>query len=252
MLANPRYGGALTHQGEIIESEHVEPIVKPKKAAAARALLADEKRRTTPGPGVRHLMSGIARCGVCDSKMFFMRDYRCRADSSHPSIMKKFVDPRVEDEAVSALLLGGGALTALDPDAASISTLTEDLARLEAEAAQVMDDRREGMITNPVARAALRTIQAQREDIEAKLDEAQEKSAIARLLLDLRLRVMPDKKVSIEDAAQVKKEIRARWRALDLDTQRTLVRALLEVTVYPGRSPERVKVEHKIAVHLNE
>lgn len=253
MVMNPRYGGALSHKGEIIESKHVKAIVKPKRAAAARALLADEKRRTTPGPGVRHLMSGIAVCGVCGSSMYFMRDYRCRADSSHPSIQKKSLDPKVEAEVIAALLLGGPALNALDPDAAAIAPLTASLARNEAEVAQVVADRSDALLTPAVARVELLRLKSEREAVERQLDEARERSAIASLLLDLRLRVIPGTQtVSIEDAVSMKKEIRARWAALDLDPQRTLVRALVDVRVSPGRKPERVSIEHRIVRDLNE
>ncbi|MET4099832.1 site-specific DNA recombinase [Agrococcus sp. UYP10] len=244
-LSNVRYGGAIEHEGEVIPSPVIVPIVEPERAAEARALLADESRRTTPGPGVRHLLSGIASCGVCSSSMFFMRDYRCRADTTHPSIQKRLLDPRVESEVVNALLLGGGRIDALDEDAAAIGPLTASLARIEAETQRVVDERSEGLLSPAVARLALLRWKAEREEVEAKLDQARERSAIARLLLDLRLRLAPDSRIDMDEAVRVKREIRSRWEALDLDTQRTIVRALVTVTVHPGRKAERVVIENR-------
>ncbi|WP_404311315.1 recombinase family protein [Agrococcus terreus] len=243
MLMNARYGGAITHKGEVIPSAYVEPIVTPEQVQEARALLADEKRRTTPGPGVRHLLSGIAECGVCGTTMFFMRSYRCRADTTHPSIIKAKLDAAVESEVVDALLVGGGALMALDQEAASIEPLTASLARYEAEERQVLADRSEGLLSPPVARSELLRLKAQREDVELQLDQARERSAIARLLLDLRLRLTPGERVDLDEAVRIKREIRERWTALDLDTRRTIIRALFTVTVHRGRSADRVVID---------
>ncbi|GAA3602061.1 recombinase family protein [Agrococcus terreus] len=250
-LNNPAYGGELLRDGEVVSSSFITPVVDPELAAHVRAVLADEARRTTPGSAVRHQLSGIARCAVCGESMFFMRDYRCRADPTHPSIRKGRIEPVVERAVVDALFLGGGALMKLDSDAASVTALSAKLTKLEELSAQVLSYRADELLSPAVTRQRLLALKSDRDTVEAALDAAREKSAVARLLLDLHLRVVPGEAIKLSDSAAVKAEIRSRWSALDLETQRTLIRALVDVEVAPGRAADRVTVRHLVATALN-
>ncbi|WP_270365318.1 recombinase family protein [Microbacterium algeriense] len=64
MLLNPSYGGLVPVGGATVHFDRVTPIVRPELAAEVRAILTDEKRRTSMGPGRRHLSSGLVSCGV--------------------------------------------------------------------------------------------------------------------------------------------------------------------------------------------
>src|SRR5215207_9344423 len=66
MLMRPRNAGVRTHHGEVIGRGQWAPILSPEDFHQAEAILSNPMRRTTPGrDGLVHLLSAIARCGVC-------------------------------------------------------------------------------------------------------------------------------------------------------------------------------------------
>lgn len=103
LLKNARNAGLRTHRREVIGTAAWEPVVPEHTWRAAVALLTDPNRNgkyTTATPG-RHLLSGIARCGLCEAKIggsrtrTGARTYRCR-DHSHLSIGAEFLDLSAE------------------------------------------------------------------------------------------------------------------------------------------------------------
>jgi DNA invertase Pin-like site-specific DNA recombinase len=91
-LLSPTSAGIIEYQGEVIGPANWEPVVDVDTWRTARAILTDPKRRTTPGPASRHLLSGVLICGVCGGRLFrvvvdsrhrhgrrTMRTYQCHA-----------------------------------------------------------------------------------------------------------------------------------------------------------------------------
>lgn len=71
----------------------VDRLVSVELAERARAVLADPTRRTGPGPEVRNLLSGIAKCGVCGSRMKVdSSNYICAATKKHPTMSKRIFE----------------------------------------------------------------------------------------------------------------------------------------------------------------
>jgi len=233
------YEGGFTYRGNTVLSDEVTPLVSTELAETARAVLADPTRTTTPGPTVKHLASGLVFCGVCGNHMVYMTTYRCKADSSHPSIIKKNLDPVLAREVARAVVTYTGEVR--DEGRTDIRELVADHENNEKKVSAVLSDRDEGLVSSASARARLIELRNQREAIEAKLEQARSSSSTLVTLHRLAQKLQSD---------QVETVI-AGFLELDLMEQRELVRQLLRVTVNRGRGPERVQVEHLEAVWLN-
>jgi site-specific DNA recombinase len=240
MVGRP-YEGGYTFRGETVATEAVTPLVDAELAAQARAVLADPTRVTTPGPSVKHMASGLCYCGVCGNPMVYMQTYRCRVDASHPSIVKSVLEPILAREVARAVVTYTGEVR--DAGTQNIAALVAEHRRLEGQAAQVLEDRDEGLVTAQVARARLTALREQREAVEAKLEDARSSSSALTAFHALAQKLKGDD-------AQVD-TVAGEFMRLPLDEQRELIRQLLLVTVDPGRGPGRVHVEHLEAVWLN-
>lgn len=239
MVLRP-YDRGFTYRGETVLSEHVTPLVGVELAETARAVLADPTRKTTPGNAVRHMASGLVWCGVCGGPMVFMQTYRCKDHPSHPSIVKKTLEPILAREVARAVVTYEGEVR--DAGRADIRALVAEHKRLEDRAAEVLADRDEGLVTAQVARGRLVELRDQREAVERQLEDARSSSSALVALHALARRLQ---------GGQVD-EVSARFLELPLDEQRELLRSLLLVTVDRGRGADRVHVEHLEAVWLNE
>jgi len=238
MVMRP-YESGFTYKGETIASESIQPLVSEELAQTARAVLGDPTRRTTPGPTVKHMASGLVYCGECGGPLVYMTTYRCRADSSHPSIIKKTLEPILVREVARAVVTYTGEVR--DAGRVDIREMVAAHKRLEEKAGQVLADRDEGLVSQAVARGRLTELRAQRENVEAKLEDARSSSSALVALHDLAKRLQGGR---VETVGQ-------KFLELPLDEQRELIRQLLLVTVNRGRGAGRVIVEHLEAVWLN-
>lgn len=90
MLMNPRICGYRVHQGELFLNENGEPVVgdwEPVITPDQWHLLMEKIRKESAGREVqdyatKYLLSGIARCGRCGSRMRAFPSYRKSATSS--------------------------------------------------------------------------------------------------------------------------------------------------------------------------
>jgi DNA invertase Pin-like site-specific DNA recombinase len=69
LLLRERNCGRMRHRGEVIGAAAWEPIISETDHDAVAAVLADPSRRTTTSPARKHLLSGLLRCGGCGSAM---------------------------------------------------------------------------------------------------------------------------------------------------------------------------------------
>lgn len=251
ILKNPSYSGRVHRKGEALPSDVVVPIVPETLAEEVRAILADEARTTTPGPAPRYLASGIATCGVCGSLMFNLaKAYRCKDNSAHPNIRRERLDTRLRSEVARAVLTSGPEL--LVEKRVALAPLMDALTRNEAAATATAADRDEGLLSAPVARTRLIALRTEREDIEVQLAAARVERSSSSALADLARDLLGERtEWSMPEYAGLEAQIAERFGAFDIDRQRNTARALLDVTVFPGRDPRRVHVEHKVATALN-
>ena len=65
VLRRARNAGLHEYQGKVSGPTQWAPIVPETLWRATVARLDDPNRKTTPGPARRHLLTWLARCGVC-------------------------------------------------------------------------------------------------------------------------------------------------------------------------------------------
>lgn len=71
VVTKPRLWGDLTFKGEVLGKGQWPTILEPSVGERLLAVLGDEKRKTVEQDGKRrHLLSGVAKCAVCDTRMY--------------------------------------------------------------------------------------------------------------------------------------------------------------------------------------
>lgn len=85
VATNPGYAGKRVHQGRVVGGAAWPAIVDELTHHRAVARLSDPARRTGGSKAVRHLLTGVARCGICDAPVRLMSNrgipsYTCSAN----------------------------------------------------------------------------------------------------------------------------------------------------------------------------
>jgi len=201
------------------------PLVDKDTHRAVVAILTDPARRTSPGPEVVHLLSGIARCGMCWTPMTASSSarersrlvYRCRNGQTGRE---------------------GGEHVARAIDSLDVYVTEVIIARLERPDAQAL------LLRSTVSE--LPALEAQR----ATLDEAMRTSnELRRQGLLTPAEFAADRSDHVRDAAQLDARIAAArqadmlepwirdpegtWDAADVGQRRALIRRLAEIVVIP-------------------
>jgi len=229
ILLNCRYAGLQKHQGQILEGVTTAwpAIVERDVWEAACTVLSDPARHTGKTTGRKHLLTGLAICGICHRTMGTTQRatktggkrvvYQCKRDGCMrvvrdlvkvDALVTRLVCERLAMPDAAAALAKPTVDTALDRD--RVATLR---ARLDSLA----NDFAEGDLTS----SQLRTATAK---IKAKLAEAESK------LLDANTSRVLDGLVGEPDAPQ-------RFAALRLDRQRAVIAALCTITIEPSTKP---------------
>jgi site-specific DNA recombinase len=237
LCINPAFIGKRVHQGKIVADATWPAILDEAIHVTCVARLTDPARRTNHGRGARHLLSGLARCGVCEGPMVVQKNrghlaYLCRS-GFHTSRKQDIVD-----ELVSAVVVERLAR----PDLADL--LAGPTADVDAQAARDEATVKRARLTAFVDAAAAGEISPSAlARIEARLlpeIEAAERRGRVRPELPLL------REVSGPDAAQV-------WQRLTLHQRRELVSVLCAIRILPaGRGhrtfdPELVEITWKVA-----
>lgn len=264
ILTNPAYGGALGRAGSEVDSQIV-PVVDADLAGEVRAILADDARRTTPGPTPRYLASGLVACGVCAGTAEHGRDehgstvgllynlahaYRCKADATHPTIKRELLDDRLRHEVALAFLALGGDVDDESKDTA-LAPLLRELNRIERAQRATAADRDEGLLPAPVARERLLELRDEHASVDAKIEAVRVQRSASSSVADVAREVLAAAESTKASFASMHEAVAAQFAALDIDRQRAIVRDFLDVTLHPGRDPRRVVVWHKVATALN-
>ncbi|MCS5718604.1 recombinase family protein [Herbiconiux sp. CPCC 205763] len=252
ILDSPVYAGNIVRRGETLPSAFVQPIVEPALSEAVRALLADPSRRTSPGPTPRHLLSGIAVCGDCGGPLTYRRGYLCTANLTHPFIKKDLLEDLVREAVARAFITSSAELFPRTAGGREIVDLVAAHERNVETVEVIIADRDEGLVPAPLARRRLLELRDERVTLEEQLERARTSKSAGAVLLGAVHDIIDDLPGAGADYADLEAEVLARFDQLDLDRQRDLVRALLDVQVDHGRNARRrVRVWHRLATHLN-
>ena len=220
--------GKRTHRGEIVSDGQWPALVTTEQQERVIRLLKDPMRRTNAGTAQSHLLTGIARCGICSSKLrHHWADgkartkpvYRC--ENLHLTCSARPLEEFVLEVVERRLNM---------PDAEGLAAgraddqLQNRLLNLRSRKEDLAEEFADGGIDRQQLRSGTERLNAQIEEVEESLRE-QDRRRVA----------------SETDAADV--------RSLSLDRQRALIRALMIVTVDKAKvkghtfDPTRIRID---------
>lgn len=222
MIVQGRHAGIVTHFGQEVGAATWPPIIAPEAWRALVRTLDDPARVLTPGRGGKvHLLSGIARCGVCGGPLRVGRSkaylaYRCQ-ENSCTSRGQDYMDEYVTEVVIGRLSL---------PDAGALLLAADDGSEREQAAERAesvrhrLDEAAQAFASGLLTMRQLETISGQlRPELAA---------------LELAAAPPPDRSYVLGDLIG-SDDVRASWDRLSPDGRRTVVRILLGITVRRAR-----------------
>lgn len=219
LLLNPRNAGLRSYRGEIIGRGVWEPIVDEATWRAAVRMLCDPQRRGAP-PTPRHLLSGVALCGICGAPVNagtarpHYHAYRCGASLGHVARRGDHADDYVA-ELVVERLSRPDAVELLTPsqDAPDVPALRAEATTARTRLSQLAEDYADGTLDRAQLRVASERLRGRIEAIDTELAEASRVDVLASL-------------VGVDDVQLV-------WGGMDTDQQRAVIDTLMQVRLHP-------------------
>jgi DNA invertase Pin-like site-specific DNA recombinase len=230
ILLRPRNAGIASYRGEEVGPASWPAILREDVWRAARAILTDPSRRTTPGNTPRWLGSLLYRCGIegCSSRLYVSTSggrrlpaYKCR-EFDHLSRSAVKVDEVVERVIVARLSR---------PDAVDLLAeppVDVDTAALRGEAIALRQARDNLAVEHVANRLSLSALRAGTDAAEARLSEIE--AALAASIGTNPAAEMAGR----PDAAEL-------WAGYSLGRKRAILDTLMVVTIRaqrPGRQPD--------------
>lgn len=236
-IINPGYIGRRIHQGKDVGEAKWDAILDVVVFNACVAKLTDPSRRNQRDTSIKHLLSGIATCGVCGAAMRVVKNrgafaYSCfrRNPQIGPSFHVSRVQPRLEawvEDVVIARLAREDAASLWEGDEEAAA----EALRLEKEAA---DERARLDVFYDQAADGDLTPEGLKRIVSKVLPKIERLEAQARGLRISRLPLIDDLVHPDPDV------VRGRWEQLAMVQKREVLRALAErIEVLPagrGRS----------------
>jgi DNA invertase Pin-like site-specific DNA recombinase len=230
MLRNPGYAGQRVFQGEVIGKATWPAIVPQQLFDQVQQIVGAESRRTTRDWSVKHLLSGIARCGECSDRPHLRtvktrggaRAYQC-SQGYHTMMRTELLEGYVEQALLDWLRVRGADAFRTDEQQARAAKARVRLKALEGQLADAREraatfDEETGEPRLSVA--SLATLEAALLPQIRKAREASEVVQAPPLLQGL---------LGTEDVDE-------RWEELSIEQQRTVVRACVNVRLNRARA----------------
>jgi len=225
LLVNPGYAGKRVHRGEVVADAGWPALIDPADHAALVAKLTDPRRRTQHDSAVRHLLSGILRCGVCGSTVRVQKQrgayqaYMC-VNGFHTARKMAWVDEYVEAVIIERLSRPDVAelLASGDSDDADVLTARREVAELRAR----LDGFYDAAAAGDVTPAALARIEA---TLTPRIAAAEQRSYPRRVSPVVA-------QLAGDHAAEV-------WAELPITAKREVITTLMDVRLLKGRTGVR-------------
>lgn len=233
VLLNPRIAGRSVYLGSDLGAGEWAPILDADTFRQVEERLMDPGRRTAFNTSARHLLSGIAACGVCGGPMYGTpiksgerrwMAYRCHA--RHVTRRMDLVDEVVEGAVIARLSM---------PDAAALLSSSEDADELRGQAT-ALRGRRDSL-------AALLA-----DGLLSPTAVREQAGRITRELLEVERRISTADGDNPAAAVAAADDVGAAWQSLGLVERRAVVRVLMDVTIAAAGkgarfSPEQVRIK---------
>jgi site-specific DNA recombinase len=226
LLLNPRNAGLRAHKGSIVGKGSWKPIVNENTYRAARAILTTGMH---PGGGAaKYLLSGVAKCGVCESSMRTaytargVRMYAC-SDGKHVSRNAESVELYVTEFVLRVLSRPDARDLMRDDRAPDVAELTLEVEALKRRSDDLAVQFADGAITGSQLAEASKRINANLAEAQTAMANRSRESVLGPLL-----------------GAQ---DVRRKWESLTVDRRREVVRTLVQVIVNPTRKGSKFTPE---------
>ncbi len=206
---------------------------------AARARYSERTRRhSRGGRNLKHLLSGIARCGKCGEPMYTGGDrsrpvYLCKPGKGHVSRDQAHLDAYVTTVVLDRLAIVDFEEGLDDGEDAAVIEARAEAVELRGRLADATDQFTAGKLS-----AA--TLAKNEATLAPKIAAADARSRVTRV------------PKLVHDLAG--EGVDSRWDALGIEQKREVVRALVDITVLPserprgsrGFDPDAVKIEWRV------
>jgi site-specific DNA recombinase len=216
LCVNPGYAGKRVHQGRVIGDASWSPLLDEATHLALVARLSDPRRRTQRDSAIKHLLSGVAVCGVCGGRLRVQKNRGFRAylcvDGFHVSRREDYVDGLVEGVTVARLQKPD--VLALMADAGD-DTVAAALAEARANRAR-LDGFYDAAAAGELTPAALARVEARLLPEIAATERRAQRATVPAVVAE----------TAGPDAER-------RWAALSLPQRRELIDTLMTVRVHP-------------------
>lgn len=228
MLRNKGYAGRRIFQGEDLREADWPAIVSAELFEQVQQVLKDPGRRTVRDWTVKHLLTGIARCGECPDdpplRVFNNRKYLAyQCSSQFDTVMReKMLDAYVEEALLDWLRIRAAAAFRSDEEDERAAHARVRVVALERQ----LDEAREQASTfRPNGRPMLSvaSLAALEERLEPLLDEARGHAQVVHAPALLKLLIESD-------------DVEAVWEDFTMEQRRTALRASVNVRLHRARA----------------
>lgn len=227
VLANPLYAGLVRHNGKVAGAGSWSPILDEQTHQGLVAFLSDPARRPGSAFERKHMLSGVALCGVCGGQLYAVYPqkrrtvvYACRP-SSHVARVGPPLDAYVE-AALLNYLRGTNIHVLLDDgNKVDIGKLQNERTGLHAQLDELADMYAEGTIDGSQLRRGTSKLRTKLARVDNLLAELAHTNPVAELLKD-----GPDM-------------LQERWDALSPDLKGKAIQRVMTVTVQ--RAPRGIR-----------
>jgi DNA invertase Pin-like site-specific DNA recombinase len=233
VLMNPRYTGQVRYKGEVQPVPAEWPaIIDEATFHAAQAVLRDPSRRK-PGRSPRRLLTGIAVCGVagCGATVHAggasrpgVRTYRCSGAAGHFARRAEPVEAFIDELIVERLSRRDARDLLLAPSTTDTTALHLEAVGLRERLDSLAVAFADGSVSASQLRTGTERIRTRLAEVDAALADSGRVDVLGEL-------------VTADD-------VRTMWGGYSLDRKRTVIRALLHVTLHaPGRGTRTFRPE---------
>lgn len=212
MVKRPTYAGLRSHLGEIKSKGDWEPLISMEDHQAVVSMLSNPARITHRGVAPKHLLSGIARCGVCQSLVRRISGpYPAYSCAQNHCVRRKqsFVDDWVERaiiEMCKTMVLGDGAASA------DVERVRAEVRGLNTRLAEYKHQAIEGLIDAADFRDISAGLRAKIAKAERQLEPLRANPHVVEL--------------AGPNAAE-------HWGAMSPEIKRSVIRSLVTITINP-------------------
>lgn len=220
------YIGKRVHQGKTVGDAAWDGIIEPEVFHAVKRMLATPGRRSNRDTVVKHLLSGIAVCGMehCGTPLYILKNrghptYTCK-NGVHVACAELRLDAYVEEAAVQWLQSPASREAFRMADSTDrVSHALAEIDRLQAE----LSEAQQLVAARRLSVASLAAVEAGLLPQIEKFRQVAYAARVPAVVWDL---------LGAVDADE-------RWNELTIEPKRTALRAIVKVRLYRGRQGVR-------------